>query len=100
MFEVDGKTILKGVRERHNGLHKQIFGLINNNLVEDKFIHADVCGPFQKSFGGHWKYVLCKDNFTQFRIIYCIKEKSEVNEKFEMAIKDCAQVGYRSFLIR
>lgn len=52
------------------------------NLGE--FFHTDVCGPMsQESYGGARYFVLFKDDCTGFRIIYCIRNKSEVFEKFK-----------------
>lgn len=47
-------------------------------------IHTDVCGPMQvNSLGGSRYYLLFKDDYSHFRFVYFIKEKSEVAEKLK-----------------
>lgn len=50
----------------------------------DEIIHADVCGPMQTaSIGGSRYFLLFKDDFSHFRTIYFITEKSEVKRCIE-----------------
>lgn len=80
--------------------HKLKFGTRERATVPGEVIHADVCGPFEKSFSGYRYYVLFKDDFTRYRFIYFIKQKSEVYDKFLLVIKECERVGHKikSFL--
>jgi len=44
------------------------------------------------------KSLLCfiyKDDYTRFRFLYCIKEKYEVYEKFQLIIKECERTGHK-----
>lgn len=44
-----------------------------------EIIHSDVCGPMQEvSHGGSKYYVLFKDDFSHYRKVYFMKNKSEV----------------------
>lgn len=46
-----------------------------------ELVHTDVCGPMNvKSYGGAKYFILFKDDFSQFRKIYFMKEKIEVFE--------------------
>lgn len=48
-------------------------------------IHTDVCGPIQsQSLGGSRYYVLFKDDFSHFRYIYFMRNKSQVAEKLKL----------------
>lgn len=45
-------------------------------------INADVCGPMEgESLGGKRYYVVFKDDFSKFRVVYFLKRKSEVIDK-------------------
>lgn len=47
-------------------------------------MHSDVCGPFPTTaYNGSRYYVLFKDDASEYRFIYAIKEKSEVFKKFK-----------------
>lgn len=53
-----------------------------------QIIHADVCGPMQvTSFGGSRYFLLFKDDYSHFRMIYCIRQKSDVFEKIKTFVK-------------
>ena len=42
-------------------------------------IHADVCGPMHEtSIGGSRYFLLLKDDYSHFRVVYFLKQKSEV----------------------
>lgn len=44
-------------------------------------IHADVCGPMQEvSLGGSKYFLLLKDDYSHYRVLYFMGEKSEVTE--------------------
>ncbi|RWS00242.1 Retrovirus-related Pol polyprotein from transposon TNT 1-94-like protein, partial [Dinothrombium tinctorium] len=47
-------------------------------------IHSDLCGPMSvNSIGGSRYFLLFKDEFSSYRTVYFIKEKTEVLAKFE-----------------
>lgn len=49
-----------------------------------ELVHTDVCGPMHvKSIGGARYFLLIKDDFSNFRKIYFLKEKSEVCRQIE-----------------
>lgn len=52
-----------------------------------EIIHADVCGPIDKSIGGSLYFVVFKDDFSHMRFVYCLKKKSEVFERFKAFVK-------------
>lgn len=46
-----------------------------------EIIHADVCGPMEEaSHGGSRYFLLLKDDFSHYRHVYFLKQKSEVCE--------------------
>lgn len=48
-----------------------------------ELIHSDVCGPMNTNSIGSAKYFLTfTDDFSRNTIMYCLKNKSEVTEKF------------------
>lgn len=51
-------------------------------------IHADVCGYMNiKSFGGALYFLLLKVHHSQFRTVYFIKRKSEVQVKIKEFVR-------------
>lgn len=53
-----------------------------------EIIHSDVCGYMEEdSFGGSKYYVIFKDDFSHYRFIYFLKNKSEVIDKFKAVVK-------------
>ena len=60
-----------------------------------ELIHTDVCGPMQvRSIGGMKYFVDFKDDYSKYRKVYCIKEKSEVTEKFQEFINEAKVAGH------
>lgn len=50
-------------------------------------IHADVCGYFDKqSFGGAKYFLLLKDDYSHFRTVYFLKQKSEVASRIKQFV--------------
>lgn len=111
-FAHQNKRHVKGVIERELGIkitvdseicegcvygkhHRLKFGKRERATVPGEIIHADVCGPFEASYSGFRYYVLFKDDFSRFRYIYFIKEKSEVYEKFLSMLKECERAGHK-----
>lgn len=74
--------------------HKLKHGTRKRATVPGEVIHADVCGPFEKSFSGYKYYVLFKDDFSRFRHIFFLKEKSDVFDKFLIFLKECQKAGH------
>lgn len=58
-------------------------------------IHADLCGPMQeKSIGGS-RYFLCfKDDFSKFRRVFFISEKSEVENCLKTFLNEAKATGH------
>lgn len=53
-----------------------------------EIIHTDVCGPFQEnSIGGSRYFLLLKDDYSHFRFVYFMKQKSEVAEIIKKCVK-------------
>lgn len=51
-------------------------------------IHMDLCGPMEKtSLGGSNYILLFKDDYSSFRVVYFIKQKSEVTQKLKIFLK-------------
>lgn len=47
-------------------------------------VHSDVCGPFKTTaYNGARYFVLFKDDVTEYRYVWAIKNKSDVFEKFK-----------------
>lgn len=52
-----------------------------------ELIHSDLCGPFEvPSLGGSKYYLLLKDDFSGYRVVYFLKNKSETREKIQSFI--------------
>lgn len=68
---------------KHHRLH---FGeRIERATVPRELIHSDVCGPMNvESIGKSRYYVVFKDDYSGYRTIYCIRNKSEVQKKIEI----------------
>ncbi|GBO11846.1 Copia protein [Araneus ventricosus] len=58
--------------------HRLSFGSRNNCSSHGELIFADVCGPFDKSFRRFQYFVVFKDQFTKFRYVFFLKQKSDV----------------------
>lgn len=75
-----------------------------------EIIHADVCGPMEtESLGRKFYFLILKDDFSSFRKIYFLRNKSEVFEKlkefclevinqFKDRIKEIHTDGGREFM--
>lgn len=88
---VDG-VILKNVEDffcedcQYGKLHKLPFKRESKKTAREpgEVIHSDVCGPIPvQSLGGAKYYVLFKDDATNFRVVYFIRHKSDVYERFK-----------------
>ena len=47
-----------------------------------QLIHADICGPLNKSHEGYTYYVIFTDDFSRYASIYLMKHRSEIVEIF------------------
>lgn len=56
----------------------------SRKFAPGEFIHTDVCGPMNVNSPSQSKYFLIfKDDCTNFRMVYFLKQKSEVSTKFK-----------------
>ena len=90
--ELVDRVILKNAEDlfceacRFGKLHKLPFQKKSKNTTTEpgEVIDSDVCGPIPvQSLGGAKYYVLFKDDATNFRVVYFIRQKSEVYERFK-----------------
>lgn len=57
-------------------------------------IHTDVCGMFDCSKAGYRYFVCFKDDFSRYRYIYFMKNKSEVVNKLQIVLAQIKTAGY------
>ncbi|KAI8435453.1 hypothetical protein MSG28_003756 [Choristoneura fumiferana] len=105
------KKHVKGVIERELGIkvrldselctgciygktHRQTFGTRERAKEPAEIIHADVCGPFQPSFNKFRYFVLFKDDFSKYRHVYFLRQKSEVHLKLRQMLHECKVAGH------
>lgn len=74
--------------------HRLPFGTRIKTTKPGDLVTADVCGPFDESFGKRRYLVLFKDSFTKFRYGYIIKHKSEVKEILKCMIRNSKAHGH------
>ena len=59
--------------------HRQKFGERVKAGVPGEIVHTDLCGPMSVStHGGHNYFMAVTDEFSKFRSVYLLKQKSEV----------------------
>lgn len=52
-----------------------------------ELIHSDVCGPMKKAaYDGSLYFVTFTDDYSRASIVYCIKRKNKVTEKFKQFV--------------
>ena len=74
--------------------HRLKFGTRERATAPGELIHADVCGPFEMpSAKGYRYFVLFKDDFTRYRYIFFLKDKSEVAAKLEQMLAEKKPLG-------
>ena len=74
--------------------HRLKFGTRVRATAPGELIHCDVCGPFEMpSFRGYRYFVLFKDDFSRYRQVYFMKEKSEVSSKLEEMLAEARTSG-------
>lgn len=74
--------------------HRRQFGTRIRATKPGEIVHADVCGPFCSSFSKYRYFVLFKDDFSSYRFVYFMKEKSEVAEKLKWMLAESQTAGH------
>lgn len=75
--------------------HRLKFGSRERATTPGQLMHADVCGPIEtKSAQGYRYFVLFKDDFSRYRYVYFMKEKSEVATKLEQMLNEIKTIGH------
>ena len=54
-----------------------------------QLIHADLCGPMNVSGGGNRYFLLFKDDNSDYRFVYFLKDKTQAIEKTKYFINQC-----------
>lgn len=77
-------------------MHRLSFGSRQDRpTCPGQLIHADVCGPMpEKSLGGNRYFVVFKDDYSKYRTVYLMKEKSEVKEMLSKFLSEVKTAGY------
>jgi len=75
--------------------HRLQFGTRVRVTKPGELVHADVCGPFCYSYSNYRYFVLFKDDYSGYRFVYFMKEKSEVSEKLEWMLAECQTIGHK-----
>jgi transposase InsO family protein len=71
------------------------FGTRERATAPGQLMHADVCGPIEtKSAQGYRYFVLFKDDFSRYRYVYFLREKSEVASKLEQMLAEVKTIGH------
>lgn len=67
-----------------------------------ELVHTDICGPMEEeSLGGARYFLLLKDDFTNYRYIYFLKNKFEVKKHLENFISLAErETGYKVKVLR
>ena len=76
-------------------LHRLKFGTRVRASRPGELIHADVCGPFCFSFSNVRYFVLFKDDFSGYRFVYFLKEKSQVSQKLQQMLAESRTIGHK-----
>lgn len=94
-----------GVKTTNNGelcegcifgkAHRQPFGVRDKATKPGERIHSDVCGPFPSSISGYRYFVLFKDEYTRYRYVYFLKNKSDVYEKLKLMLSEARNAGHK-----
>ncbi len=76
--------------------HRMTFGKRNNDTKNPgDLIHSDVCGPMEiDSIGGKRYFVVFKDDYSKYRTVYFLKEKSEVFDKMKLFLAEVKTLGH------
>lgn len=74
--------------------HRKQFGTRERATAVGELIHTDVCGPFVDSISKFKYYVLFKDDYSGYRIVYFIRNKFEVKDKLLQMLQEAKTAGY------
>lgn len=74
--------------------HRRRFGTRERAKAQGELMHSDVCGPFVNSMSGYRYFVIFKDDYSKFRYVYFIKEKSEVPDKLKIMLAETKATGH------
>lgn len=74
--------------------HKQKFGTRIRATQPGELIHADICGPFTYSIQKFRYFLMFKDDFTHYRFIYFLKQKSEAWMKLKQMLAEAKVAGH------
>ncbi|KMQ87021.1 integrase core domain protein [Lasius niger] len=68
---------------------------LDRSTQPGELIHADVCGPMQEqSIGGSRYFVCFKDDFSKYRRVFFLKEKSEVAGCLSTFLNETSVAGH------
>ncbi|CAB0003770.1 unnamed protein product, partial [Nesidiocoris tenuis] len=73
--------------------HRLKFGSREKSTMPGQLIHTDVGGPFFSSISGYRFYVLFKDDYSKFRKVYFMKQKSEVAQHLRSFLNETKTQG-------
>lgn len=66
-----------------------------------EIIHADVCGPMEEdSLGGSRYFLLLKDDYSHFRFVYFMRQKSEVASNVKRFVRLTQKDGHNICFFR
>lgn len=74
--------------------HRHSFGTRIRATKPGELIHTDLCGPFPYSISKLRYYILFKDDYTHYRHIYFLRQKSEAAMKLKIFLKEAKTAGY------
>jgi transposase InsO family protein len=75
--------------------HRLPFGRRERATTPGELIHSDVCGPFEHPSVQKYKYfVLFKDDFSLYRLVYFMRHKSEVKDKLKLMLNETKIAGH------
>ncbi|KAL0849419.1 hypothetical protein ABMA28_013712 [Loxostege sticticalis] len=75
--------------------HRTPFGRRERAAIPGELIHTDVCGPFEHPSEMKYRYfVLFKDDYSSYRLVYFMRQKSEVKDKLKLMLNEIKTVGH------
>lgn len=78
----------------HGKIHRLPFGNSETKTSRPcELIHADTCGPMEvPSVGGSRYFIVLKDDYSNFRMVYCVKGKDEAKVCIENYINKAENI--------
>lgn len=69
------------------GKHRVPFSVSQSRARQiGELVHTDLCGPFEVESLGQSKYfLLLKDDYSNYRVVYFLKNKSEAKRKLKFS---------------